>query len=134
VSDGHSKLTSGYFYSVRGRRLYRPGCGAGAGLAETPITHGDVMLNEPVGWSRALAEQQAIGGAGRVSLPRRWTTRAQEIPTSSARLAGRSCRAAGAPSALYRRSSYADERRYSLYANPRIFVGPRRESGTEVAF
>ena len=41
--------------------------------------------------------------------------------------AGRGCRAADeALSAFCRRASYADERRYSLYAKPRIFVAPRR--------
>ncbi len=38
------------------------------------------------------------------------------------------CRAGDeAPSAFCRRSSYADERRYSLYAKPRIFAAPRRD-------
>ena len=35
-----------------------------------------------------------------------------------------------APSAFCRRSSYADERRYSLYAKPRIFAAPRRDRET----
>ena len=44
------------------------------------------------------------------------------------RAAGRDCRAGDeAPSAFCRRSSYADERRYSLYAKPRIFAAPRRD-------
>src|ERR1700733_8776627 len=39
------------------------------------------------------------------------------------RAAGRDCRAGDeAPSAFCRRSSYADERRYSLYAKLRIFA------------
>ena len=45
--------------------------------------------------------------------------------------AGRGCRAADeARSAFCRRGSYADERRYSLYAKPRIFAELRRGSGT----
>jgi hypothetical protein len=44
------------------------------------------------------------------------------------RAAGRDCRAGDeAPSAFCRRSSYADERRYSLYAKLRIFAVPRRD-------
>ena len=47
------------------------------------------------------------------------------------RPAGRGCRAADeALSAFCCRSSYADARRYSLYAKPRIFGAPRRGSGT----